>query len=222
MSPDNVYAAVEIGVVIITIANLAAGVERPIPRRRRLLLAWGLIVSGMVFMGFAGTGCLCMEDHTLAPAFIGWVCTCAMLAYARHRIPAYVTMTIVFLMSVGLNRQYSSLVHSTAYTSGTQAATRRNNLYTPILKYIPNLADKYGLVGQQVDAGWVADWPCVANETDETNELLRESVHHEAIPFWHSLFTRLFREDSTRVALWWPGGVMDQSLDALEFRVRPD
>lgn len=218
MNASDTYALLLIGMPLLTVACLASGVKSPISPKRKRLVMWAALWGTMLIVFLASVRCMCFESHSLMPALIGVPCMIITLAYSSRRFLAGVSVSILIVAILGLKYQYNDLVHSSNFTSGSHAQSPRNRIQKQgCMTVMRKMIAKNHVEGQHQSAGWVADWPWVAEESDEAQRSLRLYHQFEAKPFWHSSFTRLYKRTTAELAPWWPGGKLDENLDKLEF-----
>ena len=129
-----------------------------------------------------------------------------------------VVVVVLMLAALQLSFHFTSLVHMKGYTGNPSSGEGVGRVYLRVLR--EDLVDSGLDTLQQFPSGWLRDIVDEELEEHEIFEHLRSlgNISH----LWHTWFTRIYRVTSTPADVWYPGGVLADSLEHIELRARPD
>ncbi len=205
-----------IGVVALTLLTLF--VRKPQKCSSRQFAMSVFLASPVVILAPLLNLHLCRAGLPFTQWLIPAMCIVLVGTFARVNWLRRVVVVVLMVAAIQLSFHFTSLVHRRGYTGNPSSNDGVRRAYLHVLR--EDLVDSGLDTQQQFPSGWLRDIVDEELEVYEGFEHLRSlgNVSH----LWHTWFTRIYRVTSTPADVWYPGGVLADSLEHIELRARPD
>jgi len=187
---------------------------------KRIRFYWGILWACLVAVLAAATSThLCTAGQPVFQWLIPCISLGCILTLIEPKKIRRVASAIIIISTFLLSQQYISLVHTNTYTGNPQGVKKFKDIklqhsLQAIKEILSEEAKTNNLIYPQ---GWLSK--------SEIKELIPESERRcleddslETYCFWHTVFTQLYGKNHKKIEMWYPGGLLKESVDRLEFR----
>lgn len=161
---------------------------------------------------------LCRAGQPLMQWLIPAVCIVLVGTFTRNNWLRRVVVLVLMAAAIGLSFHFTSIVHMKGYTGNPSSSEGVRRTYLRALR--EDLLDSALDPQQQLPSGWLRDI------VDEEFEVYAGFEHRRSLGnvshVWHTWLTRIYWVTSTPADIWYPGGVLADSLEQIELRARPE
>lgn len=205
-----------IGVVALTL--LAIFVRKPQRRNSRQFAMSVFLALAVVVLAPLLTIHLCRAGQPLTQWLIPAMCIVLVGTFTRVNWLRRVVIVVLMVAAIQLSFDFTSLVHRRGYTGNPSSGEGVRRSYLHVLR--EHLVDSGLDTQQQFPSGWLRDI------VDEELEIYAGFEHVPSLGnvshLWHTWFTRIYRVTGVPADVWYPGGVLADSLEQIELRARPE
>ncbi|MEE8155735.1 MAG: hypothetical protein V3T53_12350 [Phycisphaerales bacterium] len=203
------------GVVALTL--LAIFVRKPQRCSLKLFVRSVLLAIAAVILANVASFHMCYAGHPVTQWLIPSVCILLAGLFARVNWLRRVAVAILMIAAIQLSFYFTSIVHMKGFTGNPSSGERVRRTYLRVLR--EDLVDSGLDTQQHFPSGWLRDI------VDEELEVYAGSEHLSALGIvshvWHTSLTRIYRVTNVPADVWYPGGVLADSLVQIELRARP-
>lgn len=222
----NINAAGILIIILLTVFLLVRFGRKPtniIQILVGLLLALLLGISASAISAHA-----CMQGTPDRQILISCVCLVCILTFTDIKGSSWTvravivgTITGIVLLMFLLCNQYVNLIHSKMYTGNpSYIKTIHKAISQKTLQTIREILSEATETNEKVyPPGWLSESE-IKNliPADDLKDLLGHGKSAEIYRFWHTLITSLYGKNYKPLDVWYPGGLLKDSLDSLEFK----
>lgn len=222
----NINAAGILIIILLTVFLLVRFGRKPtniIQILVGLLLALLLGISASAISAHA-----CKQGNPDRQILISCVCLGCILTFTdikgsslTVRALIFGTITGIVLLMFLLCNQYVNLVHSKMYTGNpSYIKTIHKAIGQTTLQRIKKILSEATETNEKVyPSGWLSESDIkTLIPADDLKDLLDHCKSVEIYRFWHTLFTGLYGKNYKTLEVWYPGGLLKDSLDNLQFK----
>lgn len=171
----------------------------------------------------------CDEGQGFFQWLIPSLCFLSNLLFIKPKIIRWIAATVVFILMFYLCFKYDDLVHKDRYGGQyTGNPEWRKQLHSERIKH--NLEELKKILSEasvkndtNYPAGWLSDSEIkqlIPESKQYPKHLLDNKSVKETYKFWHTPITRLYGVTYQRIDIWYPGGLLEDCINKLEFKER--
>ena len=146
----------------------------------------------------------------------GFIAILSCVSEWKIAIPATAVFSI--LMAI-LCRQYVDLAHRPDFTGNPRSALEGRAHQHLMKRAKDEIAEMAMKDSASYPAGWLEEALFIHPTLKE--DLRNAPARSESSISWHTWLTRLWRRQTFRVSLWYPGGMLEGGANGLEWHDRP-
>lgn len=204
-----------IGVVALTL--LAIFVRKPQRFNSRQFAMSVFLALPVVILAPLLTVHLCRAGQPFTQWLIPAMCIVLVGTFTCVTWLRRVVVVVLMVAAIQLSFHFTSLVHRKEYTGNPSSGEGVRRVYLRVLS--EDLVDSGLDTQQQFSPGWLRDIVDEELEVYAIFEHLRSLGN--VLHLWHTWFTRIYGITDVPADVWYPGGVMADSLEQIELRARP-
>ena len=205
-----------IGVVALTLVALF--IRIPKWHNSRQLTIRVLIVFPVAFFAMMVSTHLCRSGEALTQWLIPAVCIILVRSFTRINWLQHAAVSALVVAALGLSYHFVHIVHLKEYTGNPASGEGVRRVYLHVLR--EDLVESGLDTQQHFPSGWLRDI------VDEELEIYAGFEHLSSLGIvshvWHTSLTRIYRVTDVPADVWYPGGVLADSLEQIELRARPE
>ncbi|MFH0888427.1 MAG: hypothetical protein V1871_04395 [Planctomycetota bacterium] len=209
-----------IGIIIIPILTAILLIKYGSKPNKLFQIIIGILITLIALCG--NPQHLCYEGQSFYQSIIPSICLLISLLFIKPKIIRWVTAVIILITMFYLINQYNNLVHGNNYTGNPKwrKKTTQEGVQDK-LQYIKIELETISATNNTTyPAGWLSDLEIKQLIPQSEQFLLDNKSVKETYKFWHTPITRLYGVTYQKVDIWYPGGLLKDSINKLEVKER--
>lgn len=219
-----------VGIIIIPILTAILIIKfGAMPKKLTHILASIIITFVVSCFGLVSVEHACYEGQPFSQWLIPSLCLLSSLLFIKPKIIRWTVATVVFIPMFYLSSQYTDLVHKGDYDGKyTGNPEWRKQYHSERMQHnLMRLKEVLSEVAAKNDTNYPAGWlldseikQLIIESTQYPKYLLDNKSVKETYKFWHTPITRLYGVTYKVVDIWYPGGLLKDCINKLEFKER--